>query len=325
MELLEPAVKGVVVGDPARGTPRWARWCRSRTATRSPSYVPDDAPVAFRGSAPTGPGYWFPPTVLTPAAHRPHGHRGDLRPGGHGAAVRRRGRRHRAGQRHRVRPVRIDLDRQPVAGAAGVARGGSRQPVASTRIRRCATARRSAGSSSPGWAANSDPMPRCTSPKPRTSSSRSGGELDGSDPATDRTRSPSSPAAPAASDWRPPSGCRPKAPSIVIGDVDPADRQDRRRRPERDLRAGRRLGSGRGGSRCSTPPSRCTAAVDIAFNNAGHQPAGGRPDREHRDRRVAPGAGHQPQVGVLLLQGRAAAHGARSRRARSSTPRRSSR
>ena len=33
-------------------------------------YVPDDAPVAFRGSAPEGPGYWFPPTVLAPVA--PH-------------------------------------------------------------------------------------------------------------------------------------------------------------------------------------------------------------------------------------------------------------
>jgi acyl-CoA reductase-like NAD-dependent aldehyde dehydrogenase len=30
------------------------------------AYVPDDAPVAFRGSAPEGPGFWFPPTVLTP-------------------------------------------------------------------------------------------------------------------------------------------------------------------------------------------------------------------------------------------------------------------
>jgi acyl-CoA reductase-like NAD-dependent aldehyde dehydrogenase len=30
------------------------------------SYVPDDAPVAFRGTAPSGPGFWFPPTVLTP-------------------------------------------------------------------------------------------------------------------------------------------------------------------------------------------------------------------------------------------------------------------
>ena len=30
------------------------------------SFVPDDAPVAIRGSAPDGPGYWFPPTVLCP-------------------------------------------------------------------------------------------------------------------------------------------------------------------------------------------------------------------------------------------------------------------
>ena len=32
------------------------------------SYVPDDAPVAIRGSAPEGAGYWFPPTVLCPVA-----------------------------------------------------------------------------------------------------------------------------------------------------------------------------------------------------------------------------------------------------------------
>jgi acyl-CoA reductase-like NAD-dependent aldehyde dehydrogenase len=36
---------------------------------RVAAYVPDDAPVAFRGSAPGGPGYWFPPTVLTPAGN----------------------------------------------------------------------------------------------------------------------------------------------------------------------------------------------------------------------------------------------------------------
>ena len=30
------------------------------------SYVPADAPVAVRGSAPEGPGYWFAPTVLSP-------------------------------------------------------------------------------------------------------------------------------------------------------------------------------------------------------------------------------------------------------------------
>jgi betaine-aldehyde dehydrogenase len=30
------------------------------------SYVNGDAPVAIRGSAPDGPGFWFPPTVLCP-------------------------------------------------------------------------------------------------------------------------------------------------------------------------------------------------------------------------------------------------------------------
>ena len=30
------------------------------------SFVNGDAPVAIRGSAPDGPGYWFPPTVLCP-------------------------------------------------------------------------------------------------------------------------------------------------------------------------------------------------------------------------------------------------------------------
>jgi acyl-CoA reductase-like NAD-dependent aldehyde dehydrogenase len=66
MELLEPAVKGVVVGDPAlRETemgPLVSRAHRESVA----GYVPDGAPVAFRGSAPEGPGFWFPPTVLTP-------------------------------------------------------------------------------------------------------------------------------------------------------------------------------------------------------------------------------------------------------------------
>jgi acyl-CoA reductase-like NAD-dependent aldehyde dehydrogenase len=32
------------------------------------AFVPKDAPVAFRGSAPEGAGYWFPPTVLAPVS-----------------------------------------------------------------------------------------------------------------------------------------------------------------------------------------------------------------------------------------------------------------
>ena len=31
-------------------------------------FVPDDAPVAFTGSMPAGPGYWYPPTVLAPVS-----------------------------------------------------------------------------------------------------------------------------------------------------------------------------------------------------------------------------------------------------------------
>ncbi|MFM9034509.1 MAG: aldehyde dehydrogenase family protein [Mycobacterium sp.] len=66
MELFEPAVKGVVVGDPAcRDTELGPLVSRPHWESVA-AYVPDDAPVAFRGSAPAGAGYWFPPTVLTP-------------------------------------------------------------------------------------------------------------------------------------------------------------------------------------------------------------------------------------------------------------------
>ena len=67
MELLEPAVKGVVVGDPKSRTPRWGRWYPQShcelggllRARRRASRVPRRRAV--------GPGYWFPPTVLTPS------------------------------------------------------------------------------------------------------------------------------------------------------------------------------------------------------------------------------------------------------------------
>lgn len=66
MELFEPAVKAVVVGDPnARGTEMGPLVSRRHYDSVS-GYVPDDAPVAFRGSAPSGPGFWFAPTVLMP-------------------------------------------------------------------------------------------------------------------------------------------------------------------------------------------------------------------------------------------------------------------
>jgi len=67
MELFEPAVKAVAVGDPAqRDTDMGPLVSRSHFESVA-AYVPDGAPIAFRGSAPSGPGYWFAPTVLTPA------------------------------------------------------------------------------------------------------------------------------------------------------------------------------------------------------------------------------------------------------------------
>ena len=66
MELLEPAVKGVVVGDPARRDTEMGPLVSRPHFQSVAAYVPDDAPVAFRGAAPGGPGYWFPPTVLIP-------------------------------------------------------------------------------------------------------------------------------------------------------------------------------------------------------------------------------------------------------------------
>ncbi len=66
MEMLEPAVKGVVVGDPGSETTEMGPLISAEHRSRVASYVPPGAPVAFRGSAPDGPGYWFPPTVLAP-------------------------------------------------------------------------------------------------------------------------------------------------------------------------------------------------------------------------------------------------------------------
>ncbi|MEV6282542.1 aldehyde dehydrogenase family protein [Kribbella sp. NPDC051770] len=64
LELLEPAVQGVRVGDPSDAATEMGPLISARQLERVASYV-DEAAVAFRGSAPDGPGYWFPPTVLT--------------------------------------------------------------------------------------------------------------------------------------------------------------------------------------------------------------------------------------------------------------------
>jgi len=66
MELLEPAVAGVVVGDPTLDATEMGPLVSKAQLEVVASYVPQDAPIAFQGSCPSGPGYWFPPTVLAP-------------------------------------------------------------------------------------------------------------------------------------------------------------------------------------------------------------------------------------------------------------------
>jgi acyl-CoA reductase-like NAD-dependent aldehyde dehydrogenase len=66
MERLEPAVTGIQVGDPARADTVMGPLISAAHRARVAGYVPDGAPVAVRGSAPGGPGFWYPPTVLAP-------------------------------------------------------------------------------------------------------------------------------------------------------------------------------------------------------------------------------------------------------------------
>jgi acyl-CoA reductase-like NAD-dependent aldehyde dehydrogenase len=68
MELLEPAVAGVKVGDPAAAGTEMGPLISAAHRAHVASYVPDGAPVAFRGTAPAGAGFWFPPTVLAPVS-----------------------------------------------------------------------------------------------------------------------------------------------------------------------------------------------------------------------------------------------------------------
>ncbi|MBJ8340625.1 aldehyde dehydrogenase [Antrihabitans sp. YC3-6] len=67
MELLEPAVAGVVVGDPAAEATEMGPLISAEHHDRVAGYLDDGTNVAFRGSAPDGPGFWFPPTVVLPS------------------------------------------------------------------------------------------------------------------------------------------------------------------------------------------------------------------------------------------------------------------
>ncbi|MGI5199411.1 aldehyde dehydrogenase family protein [Streptomyces sp. CA-288835] len=64
LELLAPAVESVLVGDPADEKTAMGPLISKVQLERVRSYVTDDL-EGIRGTAPEGPGFWFPPTVLT--------------------------------------------------------------------------------------------------------------------------------------------------------------------------------------------------------------------------------------------------------------------
>jgi acyl-CoA reductase-like NAD-dependent aldehyde dehydrogenase len=66
MELLEVAVKSIRVGDPLDESTQMGPLISAQQLQTVSSFMEDDVSIAFRGSAPEGPGFWFPPTVLSP-------------------------------------------------------------------------------------------------------------------------------------------------------------------------------------------------------------------------------------------------------------------
>ena len=66
LALLGQAVGGVVVGDPGQEATEMGPLISAAHLATVSSFVPEGAPVAFRGSCPEGAGNWFAPTVLAP-------------------------------------------------------------------------------------------------------------------------------------------------------------------------------------------------------------------------------------------------------------------
>jgi acyl-CoA reductase-like NAD-dependent aldehyde dehydrogenase len=69
MDALEQTVKALRVGDPLDEETQMGPLISADQREKVASYVDDGAPVAFRGRAPDGPGFWFPPTVLAPVSN----------------------------------------------------------------------------------------------------------------------------------------------------------------------------------------------------------------------------------------------------------------
>ncbi|MEA2200335.1 MAG: hypothetical protein QOI89_931 [Solirubrobacteraceae bacterium] len=66
LELLEPQVKALRVGDPLQESTQMGPLISAAQREAVASFLDGEAPVAFRGDAPDGAGFWFAPTVLAP-------------------------------------------------------------------------------------------------------------------------------------------------------------------------------------------------------------------------------------------------------------------
>jgi acyl-CoA reductase-like NAD-dependent aldehyde dehydrogenase len=68
MGLLADAVKAIAVGDPLDEATQMGPLISAEQRETVGSFLDGEAPVAIRGSAPEGPGFWFAPTVLAPVS-----------------------------------------------------------------------------------------------------------------------------------------------------------------------------------------------------------------------------------------------------------------
>jgi acyl-CoA reductase-like NAD-dependent aldehyde dehydrogenase len=66
MELLGEAVRAIVVGDPLDEATQMGPLISAQQRETVAAFLDGDSPVAIRGDAPQGPGFWFAPTVLAP-------------------------------------------------------------------------------------------------------------------------------------------------------------------------------------------------------------------------------------------------------------------
>ena len=69
LSLMQPVVEGFRVGDPFDEETEMGPLISADHREKVAAYVPEDAPVAIRGEAPEGSGFWYPPIVLAPVSN----------------------------------------------------------------------------------------------------------------------------------------------------------------------------------------------------------------------------------------------------------------